>query len=62
MQHKRLEGALASRFAMVACLNEDKDYILGYALMDGDKPFAYVKLAFRSPGLQIAPKLIKEIK
>lgn len=61
LQHTRLEGILA-RGVVVACLGDDPDVIVGYALDDGGKPFAYVKLAWRSPGLGIKDKLLEAVK
>lgn len=61
MQHKRLETIMAIDSVYVACLDEDKDLILGYSLMDGHAPYTYIKLAWRSPGLNIANKLLKEL-
>lgn len=63
IQHKRLEGILGSTQVKLACLDEDPDTIIGYAFMDGaNGAFCYVKLAFRSEGLGIKDKLIKELR
>jgi DNA polymerase elongation subunit (family B) len=66
LQHKRIEDLMHSESAknnfLVACLEEDPDVILGYAFTDGQTPFVYVKLPWRSEELGIASKLLKEIK
>lgn len=62
LQHKRLEHILASKPVLVACLSNDPDTILGYAFMDGDNPFSYVKLAFRQIDPSVSAILLKEIK
>lgn len=61
LQHKRLEAIMHNDRVVVACLDEDVDTILGYALMDGNSPYCYIKLAWRSPGLDIKTKLLKEL-
>ena len=61
MQHKRLEAIMTNDKVFVACLDEDQDTILGYSLMDGLEPYTYVKLAWRSTGLNIANTLLKEL-
>ena len=62
LQHNRIEKILANQGAVVACLAEDPDVIVGYALDDSGKPWAYVKLAWRSPGLGIKDKLLKAVQ
>jgi len=57
LQHKRLEKVLESQPVKVACLQEDPDVILGYAFHDNDKPFVYVKLAWRSEKLNLKQAL-----
>jgi hypothetical protein len=60
LQHSRLEGILEAGI-VVACLSDDLDTIVGYALVDGEKPYSYVKLAWRSEGLGIKELLLKEV-
>ncbi len=62
MQHKRLEKVLESGVVKVACLTEDPETIVGYAFPDGDKPFAYVKLAWRAPTLDLKTRLINSLE
>lgn len=62
MQHKRLETILNNEVVLIACSSEDPDYIVGYSLMDGPRPWTYVKKAWRSPDLAIEEKLLKEIE
>lgn len=57
LQHKRLEELLDNQLAIVACLEEDVDTILGYSLLEGTTPFTYIKLAWRSPELQLIKRL-----
>jgi hypothetical protein len=59
LHHKRLESILPK--ALVACLSEDEDTILGYSFIDGKEPWVYVKLAWRSQGLDLKTKLLKEL-
>jgi hypothetical protein len=59
LQHKRLEGFITK--VLVACVDEDQDEILGYALMDGSTPYVYLKLAYRSEGLNLKDILTRRI-
>jgi len=61
LQHKRLEGILAdsSSPVLVACLSDDDDTILGYVLQDAERPYIYVKLAFRGVNPSVADMLLK---
>ena len=61
MQHKRLEKLFKEEVVLVACLSEDHDTILGYALFEGDEPYIYIKLDWRSPGIDVKGKLLKEM-
>lgn len=62
MQHKRLEGIMTHpEMIKVACLDNDPDTIVGYALWDGREPFAYVKLAWREVNPSVKDRLIKEL-
>ena len=61
LQHRRLEKVLNTKPVKIACLSEDPEVILGYAFKDGDKPFSYVKLAWRSTVLRIAETLIESL-
>lgn len=60
LQHKRIEKILEEGKVLVACLSEDPDTITGYTLRDGDNLYTYIKLRWRSPGLAIEDKLVKE--
>lgn len=62
LQHKRLETIMANDVVLVACLSDDTDTIIGYVLRDGLEPWAYIKLAWRSPGLAIKEKLLEAIE
>lgn len=62
LQHTRLERILSDETVLIACLSDDPDLIVGYVFMDGVRPFTYVKLDWRSPGLGISEQLLKEIK
>ena len=62
LQHKRLEKVLETQKVKVACLSESPDVILGYAFQDGEKPFSYLKLAWRDPKLSISEKLLKSLE
>jgi hypothetical protein len=61
LQHQRLETILSNGLVIVACLDEDEDCILGYVFMDQGKPYSYIKLDWRSDGLGVKEKLLKEI-
>lgn len=58
VQHGRLEKLLAEARAIVACLSDDVDVILGYVVQDKD-PFVYVKQAWRDPELNLTKTLLK---
>lgn len=58
LQHKRIEDMLAVGGVLVACLSEDEDVIVGYMLPEG---FVYVKQDWRSPGIDIGGRLMKEM-
>lgn len=62
MQHKRLEKVLSGQTVKIACLSEDPDTIVGYAFKDGEKPFVYAKLAWRSPALNLETLLINSLE
>jgi hypothetical protein len=62
LQHKRLETILTNDVVIVACLSDDPDTIVGFALMDGLVPWTYVKLAWRSPGLKVQDKLMEKLQ
>jgi DNA polymerase elongation subunit (family B) len=62
LQQKRIENVLKTRKVLVASLTEDPDVIVGYAFEDGDKPFFYVKLAWRNPKLGIDNLLLEDLK
>lgn len=62
LQHKRLEKVLTEDKVKIACLAEEPDTIVGYAFRDGAKPFAYVKLAWRSDILDLKNRLIKSLE
>ena len=65
LQHQRLEMVLTGSQAIpvtVACLDEDPDTILGYGFQDGEEYYTYVKLAFRSPGLNVKERLLEAAK
>ena len=59
MQHKRLEGILTG--TLIACLDEDPDTIVGYALWDGRTPYSYIKRDWRQVNPPIKDQLIKEL-
>lgn len=61
LQHKRLETIMTYDLVLVACLEDDVDTIVGYGFMDGAEPWTYVKLDWRSPGLKVKDRLIKEL-
>lgn len=46
VQHQRLEELLGRGLATVACLSEDNDVILGYAIAD-EIPYMYVRPQWR---------------
>lgn len=58
LQHNRLTKVLEIQPVKIACLTDDPETILGYAFKDGEKPFVYVKLAWRGPALNIEKHLI----
>lgn len=61
-QRKRLEKIYQQNKVRVCCLSEDPDLILGYGFLDLDnKPFVYVKQAFRKSPENIAELLKKTI-
>lgn len=62
MQHKRLEALFVSEVVLIACLNEDPDFIVGYGFIDNDRLFTYLKKSFRSEGLNITNLLLKGLK
>jgi hypothetical protein len=62
LQHKRLENVLSSGTVKVACLSESPDVVVGYAFPDGERPFSYVKLAWRSPQLDLTNRLLNSLK
>src|ERR1700727_2604225 len=59
LMHGRLEGLLNDSKAVVACLSDDSDVIVGYVLCDKDL-FVYIKKAWRSPELNLTKMLLKE--
>jgi len=61
LQHKRLEDIFAKELVIIACLDEDPDFILGYSFIDKDKPYTYIKLSYRSEGLKLKEMLEKEL-
>ncbi len=61
LTHKVLEDRLKGEPLLVACLDEDPDTILGYAFIDKDGPYSYVKLSFRAEGLKVKERLLKEL-
>lgn len=61
IQHRRLERILAEEKVLVACLDEDNDFVLGYVFLDNKEPFTYLKKSYRAEGLGIEGRLIKEI-
>lgn len=61
LQHKRLEDIMRKKLVVIACLDEDPDVIVGYALRDQDKLYCYIKLSFRNPNFHIEEKLLKEL-
>jgi len=56
LHHSRISDLLNSRPVEVACLAEDPDVIVGYAVHD-DNRFTYLKKAWRGLGVE---KLFKE--
>lgn len=62
LQHKRLEKVLAEQQIKIACLSKDEDIIVGYAFQDGNKPFCYVKLAWRKNPVNIKEMLMKALE
>lgn len=62
LQHKRLENVLKEQKVKIACLKEDPDVILGYAFQDGNKPFSYLKLAWRNCPIDIKEMLLKSLE
>lgn len=62
LQHKRLENVLKNQEIKIACLKTDPDVILGYAFKDGNKPFSYVKLAWRNCPIDIKEMLLKTLE
>jgi len=62
LQHKRLEKVIDRQKIKIACLSDDPDVILGYAFQDGEKPFSYVKLAWRSNPQNIKDMLINSLE
>lgn len=62
-QRKRLEKIYQENKVRVCCLAEDHELILGYAFLDADnKPFVYVKQAFRKSPENIDELLRKTIE
>lgn len=61
-QHKRLEKVMKNQVITVACLKDDPDVILGYGFWDEDKPFVYIKLAWRSDKLNLEKELTERIE
>lgn len=61
LQHKRLGNVLETQKIKVACDASDSDSIFGYAFHDGEKPFVYIKLAFRDPKWKIKEMLLESL-
>ena len=61
-QHKRLEKVMKNQVITVACLKDDPDVILGYGFWDEEKPFTYIKLAWRSDKLNLEKELTERIE
>jgi len=61
LQHRRLEKVFFDADVKVACLSDDPDIIVGYSFNDGSRPFIYIKLAWRSPDLNIAKLLLDSL-
>ena len=64
LQHDRLTNMMTHLPGLfkVACLSEDEDTILGYAMDEDNTPYVYLKLAWRKSELSIKEKLLKELK
>lgn len=62
LHHNRLEKILKETPVLVACLSGDPDYIIGYAFEDGDKPFHYLRLAWREESIGAEKLLLKHLK
>lgn len=63
LQHKRLEDILKDPANVrIAGLEDDPTDIKGYTIVDGDRLFTYIKLAWRSPGLKIKERLEEVFK
>jgi len=61
LQHKRLEDIMTKETVVIACLDEDKEFILGYSFIDQGKPYTYIKLSYRAQGLNLKQMLEKEL-
>lgn len=59
MQHRRLESIIPT--ALIACLDQDTETIVGYALMDGAEPFTYIKKDWRQLNPPVHDQLLKEL-
>lgn len=59
LHHNRLESLLHT--AVVACLDDDVDHIVGYGLLYDQKPYVYVKLRWRSPSLGVKEMLERKL-
>lgn len=62
LQHKRLEKVLSETDVKVACFSDDPDTIIGYAFRDPEKPFVYIKRAWRMPDLNISKLLTESLE
>jgi hypothetical protein len=61
LNHSRMDKALPTLGVKVACLSDDQDTILGYCFKDIERPFVYVKLAFRNPEYKVIELLEKAL-
>lgn len=62
LQHKRLEKVLDEQKVIVACLSDNTDQIVGYGFKDGEKPFVYIKPAWRSPELDLKKTITEALE
>lgn len=61
-QHRRLEKVLKDQTITIACMTEDPDIIFGYGFWDDNKPFVYIKKAWRSEKLNLQHEITERIK